>query len=211
MRGINRVTLIGTLGRDPESKSFPNGGMVTNCSIATNEEWLDKHSGQPRKNTEWHRLVFNNRLAEIAIQYLKKGSTIYVEGKLKTRKWTDGNGVDHYTTEVSVFELQMLGPPQAKPQAPRALPEEAFMEEGSHDYENELNYEPLAHTDDIPHVIEQQVTNASTGTKPAYVPGAKSAPVKGETAAAKKARLAEEAKKIVQAGHKANDLDDLPF
>ena len=188
-RGINRVTLIGTLGRDPESKSFPNGGMVTNCSIATNEKWTDRNTGEPREQAEWHKLVFNNRLAEIAAQYLKKGSVIYVEGKLRTRKWTDKvSGVDHYTTEVIVNDLQMLGGGQPKPQAPRALPEEAFMEEGSRDYDHELNYESLAHTDDIPHVIEQQVTNASTGTKPAYVPGAKSAPVKGETAAAKKAR-----------------------
>lgn len=113
MRGVNKVILVGTLGRDPESKTFPNGGSLCQFSIATSESWIDKQTGERKEHTEWHRIVFNNRLAEIAQQYLRKGSKVYIEGKLKTRQWTDQNGQERYTTEVSGNELQMLDP---KPQ-----------------------------------------------------------------------------------------------
>lgn len=106
-RGINKVILIGNLGKDPESKSFANGGSLTNATLATSESWKDKEGAQ-QEHTEWHNLVFNNKLAEIAAQYLKKGSKIYVEGSLRTRKWQDKNGQDRYTTEVRVNEMQML-------------------------------------------------------------------------------------------------------
>ena len=106
-RGINKVILIGNLGNDPELKSFPDGGSLTNVSIATSESWKDKTTGQQQERTEWHRVVFRNRLAEIVAQYLKKGSKVYIEGSLRTRKW-DKNGVDMYTTEIHASQMQML-------------------------------------------------------------------------------------------------------
>ncbi len=108
-RGINKVILVGNLGQDPEVRYMPSGGAVTNVSIATSESWKDKQTGQPVDRTEWHRVVFFNRLAEIAGEYLKKGSQIYIEGKLQTRKWQDQSGSDRYTTEIVANELQMLG------------------------------------------------------------------------------------------------------
>ena len=108
MRGVNRVILIGTLGRDPETKSFPNGGSLTQFSIATSESWTDKATGEKRESTEWHRIVLNNRLGESAQQYLRKGSKVYIEGSLRTRQWKDQNGVERYTTEVRGDSMQML-------------------------------------------------------------------------------------------------------
>lgn len=107
-RGINKVILIGNLGQDPEVKYMPSGGAVTNISVATSETWKDKNTGQPQERTEWHRVVLFNRLGEIAGEYLKKGSKIYVEGSLRTRKWQAQDGGDRYTTEIVVSELQML-------------------------------------------------------------------------------------------------------
>lgn len=107
-KGINKVILIGHLGNDPETKHMPSGGAVTNISIATSESWKDKNSGQQQERTEWHRVVFFNRLAEIAGEYLKKGSKVYVEGSLRTRKWQDKDGQDKYTTEIVASEMQML-------------------------------------------------------------------------------------------------------
>lgn len=107
-RGINKVILIGNLGQDPETKYMPSGGAVTNVSIATSESWKDKQTGQPQERTEWHRVVFFNRLAEIAGEYLKKGSKVYVEGSLRTRKWQGQDGQDRYTTEIVANEMQML-------------------------------------------------------------------------------------------------------
>jgi len=108
-RGINKVILVGNLGQDPEVRYMPSGGAVTNVTIATSESWKDKQTGQPVDKTEWHRIVFFNRLAEIAGEYLRKGSQVYVEGKLQTRKWQDQSGADRYTTEIVANELQMLG------------------------------------------------------------------------------------------------------
>lgn len=107
-RGINKVILIGNLGADPEVRYMPNGGAVTNVTLATSESWKDKQSGEQHDRTEWHRVVFFNRLAEIAGEYLKKGSKIYIEGRLQTRKWQDKNGQDRYTTEIIAGEMQML-------------------------------------------------------------------------------------------------------
>ena len=109
MRGVNRVTIIGNLGSDPEVKQFSNGGSITTISVATSEQWSDKQTGEKREQTEWHRIQFNNKLAEIAAQYLRKGSSVYVEGKLKTRKYQDQNGQDRYVTEIHAHEMQMLG------------------------------------------------------------------------------------------------------
>lgn len=107
-RGINKVILVGNLGNDPETRFMPSGGAVTNVSLATSETWKDKQTGQPQERTEWHRVVFFNRLAEIAGEYLKKGSKVYVEGSLRTRKWQDQSGADRYTTEIVAAEMQML-------------------------------------------------------------------------------------------------------
>lgn len=107
-RGVNKVILIGNCGNDPETRYMPNGGAVTNISIATSESWKDKTSGQMQERTEWHRCVFYQRLAEIAGEYLKKGSKVYVEGSLRTRKWQGQDGQDRYTTEIIVSEMQML-------------------------------------------------------------------------------------------------------
>ena len=107
-RGVNKVILVGNLGQDPETRYLPSGGAVTNVSIATSETWKDKNSGQMQERTEWHRVVFFNRLAEIAGEYLKKGTKVYVEGSLRTRKWQDQSGNDRYTTEIVGNEMQML-------------------------------------------------------------------------------------------------------
>lgn len=106
-RGINKVILIGNLGKDPETRSFANGGTVTNATLATSESWRDKE-GSTQERTEWHNLVFHNKLGEIAAQYLRKGSKIYAEGSLRTRKWTDKEGRERYTTEIHVNDMQML-------------------------------------------------------------------------------------------------------
>ena len=106
-RGINKVILVGNLGNDPEHRVLPSGGGVTNISLATSESWKDKTSGEQKERTEWHRVVFFNRLSEIAAEYLRKGSKVYVEGTLRTRKWQDQSGQDRYTTEIVGAEMQM--------------------------------------------------------------------------------------------------------
>ncbi|HOW48809.1 MAG TPA: single-stranded DNA-binding protein [Rubrivivax sp.] len=109
MASVNKVILIGNLGRDPEVRYKPNGSAVCNISLATTRNWKDKNSGEKMEETEWHRVVFFDRLAEIAGEYLKKGRPVYVEGRLKTRKWTDKDGVEKYTTEVMADQMQLLG------------------------------------------------------------------------------------------------------
>jgi len=108
-RGINRVILIGNVGQDPETRSLPSGKPVTNLRIATSESWKDKQTGEQREQTEWHTVVMFDRLAEIAAEYLRKGSQVYIEGRLRTRKWQDKEGRDRYTTEIQANEMQMLG------------------------------------------------------------------------------------------------------
>ena len=109
MASVNKVILVGNLGRDPEVRTFPNGDRVANVTIATTDRWKDKQSNEIREATEWHRIVFNGRLAEIVEQYLRKGAQIYVEGSLRTRKWTDKDGIEKYTTEIRADQMQMLG------------------------------------------------------------------------------------------------------
>lgn len=132
-RGINKVILIGNLGRDPETRFMPNGGAVTNITLATSETWKDRNTGQAQERTEWHRVVFFNKLAEISGEYLKKGSKIYIEGSLRTRKWQGQDGSDRYTTEIVANEMQMLdsrgadgdqqgGQRQQAPQQQRSAP-----------------------------------------------------------------------------------------
>jgi len=108
-RGINKVIIVGNLGQDPETRYMPNGKAVTNLRVATSESWKDKQTGEQREQTEWHSIVMYDRLAEIAAEYLRKGSQVFIEGKLRTRKWQDKEGRDRYTTEVQAFEMQMLG------------------------------------------------------------------------------------------------------
>ena len=147
-RGVNKVILVGNCGKDPETRYMPSGGAVTNISIATSESWKDKQSGETKERTEWHNVVFFNRLGEIAGEYLKKGSQIYVEGSLRTRKWQDKNGQDRYTTEIVASEMQMLGgrpgggdsyaqaqaPAQSRPASNQQQPQAAPMvEEGFDD------------------------------------------------------------------------------
>lgn len=112
-RGINKVIIVGTLGNDPEVKYSASGSAIANLSVATSEQWKDKQTGEKKEQTEWHRIVIFGKLAEVAAEYLRKGSQVYIEGQLRTRKWTDSNGVDKYTTEIVIPQMggvmQMLG------------------------------------------------------------------------------------------------------
>jgi single-strand DNA-binding protein len=108
-RGVNKVIIVGNLGQDPETRYMPSGSAVTNFTVATNESWKDKQTGEQKDRTEWHRVAMFNRLAEIAAEYLRKGSQVYIEGKLRTRKWQGQDGNDRYTTEIIADEMQMLG------------------------------------------------------------------------------------------------------
>jgi len=123
-RGVNKVILVGNLGKDPDIRYTPGGAAVANVTIATNESWKDKNTGEMQEKTEWHNVVFFSRLAEIVGEYLKKGSQVYVEGRLQTRKWQDKSGNDRYTTEIVANEMQMLGGrsgagmPESRPSGP---------------------------------------------------------------------------------------------
>jgi single-strand DNA-binding protein len=140
-RGVNKVILIGNLGADPETRAMPSGSSVANLRIATSESWRDKQSGEQQERTEWHRVALFGRLAEIAAEYLRKGSQVYIEGSLRTRKWTDKQGNERYSTEIIGNELQMLGgrggggPPgggaEGGARASGHAPQPAYSEEGS--------------------------------------------------------------------------------
>jgi len=153
-RGINKVTIVGCLGNDPELKAMPSGNAVTNISVATSEQWKDKNTGQPQERTEWHRIVFFNKLAEIAGEYLKKGSQVYVEGSLRTRKWQDQSGQDRYTTEIVGSEMQMLGgraessgdSPQRPQQQPQQAPPQGQPQGAHNSHQNNID----SFDDDIP-------------------------------------------------------------
>jgi single-strand DNA-binding protein len=108
-RGVNKVIVVGNLGSDPDTRYMPSGSAVTNLSIATSESWKDKQSGEQKERTEWHKVAMFGKLAEIAAEYLRKGSQVYIEGKLRTRKWQDKEGKDRWTTEIVADEMQMLG------------------------------------------------------------------------------------------------------
>ena len=126
MASVNKVIVVGNLGRDPETRYMPDGAAITNVSVATSFQWTDKASGEKKEETEWHRVVFRGKLAEVAGEYLKKGSQVYVEGRLRTRKWQDKDGHDRYTTEIMATEMKMLGSragagePREAPPEPRA-------------------------------------------------------------------------------------------
>lgn len=118
MASVNKVIVVGNLGRDPETRYMPSGDAMTNIAVATTDKWKDKATGEQKEATEWHRIAFFGKLAEIAGQYLKKGSQVYIEGKLRTRKWTDKDGVEKYTTEIIADSMQMLGSRQGMGGAP---------------------------------------------------------------------------------------------
>src|SRR4051812_47850996 len=129
MASVNKVILVGNLGRDPEMRTFPSGDRVANVTIATTDKWKDKQSSEMKEATEWHRVVFNGRLADIAGEYLRKGSQVYVEGSLRTRKWTDNAGVEKYSTEIRADQMLMLGSKReggdSEGRAPAASPKQS--------------------------------------------------------------------------------------
>ena len=143
-RGINKVILIGNLGKDPEVKYMPSGDPVTNITLATSETWKDKTSGENVEKTEWHRVVFFKRLAEIAGEYLKKGSKVYIEGRLQTRKWQGQDGQDRYTTEIIANEMQMLdsrgGAAPMSSSSNNSRPEPAMASDGAPDFDDDIPF-----------------------------------------------------------------------
>lgn len=143
MRGVNKVILVGTLGQDPETKTFGNGGSVTQFSMATSESWVDKNSGERKEITEWHRIVANNKLGEICQQYLRKGSKVYIEGSLRTRKWTDQSGQERYVTEIRAEQMQMIGdkPSDARPASQARQPAQSVQHSShSNDLDDDLPF-----------------------------------------------------------------------
>ena len=138
-RGINKAIIVGNLGQDPEVKQMPSGGAVCNITVATSESWNDKNTGEKQERVEWHRVVMYRKVAEIAGEYLRKGSQVYVEGKLQTRKWQDQSGADRYTTEIVANEIQMLGGKASASQAakPATQPEAAS---GANDFDDDLPF-----------------------------------------------------------------------
>lgn len=152
-RGVNKVILVGNLGQDPEVRYMPNGGAVTNITLATSESWRDKQSGETKEVTEWHRVVFFGKLAEIAGEYLRKGSQVYVEGQLKTRKWQDQSGQDRYTTEVVVNvggTMQMLGGKQEGEKQKPQPTSSGYAARKSSPMQPQQNEPPMDFDDDIP-------------------------------------------------------------
>ena len=146
-RGVNKVILIGNLGQDPEVKYMPNGNAVANITVATSESWKDKNTGEQVNKTEWHRVVFFRRLAEIVGEYLHKGSKIYIEGKLQTRKWQDKNGKDNWTTEIIANEMQMLdsrgqgeAPSQQRPAQQQSAPAQAAPAPVNNDFDDDIPF-----------------------------------------------------------------------
>ncbi|MEG2662840.1 MAG: single-stranded DNA-binding protein [Hafnia sp.] len=149
-KGVNRVILVGHLGQDPEVRYFPNGGAVTNITVATSETWRDKQTGEQKEKTEWHRVVLFGKLAEVAGEYLRKGSQVYIEGQLTTRKWTDRAGVEKYTTEIHVNiggTMQMLGGKQES--SPKPVQGRSPQYSGQPAQQHQNN-DPWDFDDDIP-------------------------------------------------------------
>ncbi len=145
-RGVNKVIIVGNLGGDPDTKYMPSGSAVTNLTVATNESWKDKQTGEQKDRTEWHKVAMFGRLAEIAAEYLRKGSQVYIEGKLRTRKWTDKQGNDRYTTEIIADEMQMLGgrgggaPAMGGPPPSSAPPQGSSGPAGGDDFDDDIPF-----------------------------------------------------------------------
>ena len=146
MAGVNKVIIVGRLGNDPEIRTMPNGEAVANVSVATSESWTDRNTGERREVTEWHRIVFYRRQAEVAGEYLRKGSQIYVEGRLRTRKWQDQNGQDRYTTEIQGDVMQMLDSRNAGGQSGGFAPQQSFggQQQPSYDAPRQQAAKPVA-------------------------------------------------------------------
>lgn len=139
-RGINKVILIGNLGKDPETRYMPSGSAATNFSVATSESWTDKQSGQKQERTEWHNVAIFGKLAEIAAMYLKKGSQVYIEGSLRTRKWTDKQGIERYSTETIANQMQMLGGKGEAPAPTRSVPKETPASEQPDQFDDDIPF-----------------------------------------------------------------------
>lgn len=155
MAGINKAIILGRLGNDPEMRTMPNGDPVARISIATSEEWTDKQTGERKQNTEWHSIIAFRKLADIIRQYLKKGSQVYIEGKIRTRKWQDQSGQDRYTTEIIADQLQMLGSSQAGngnnwAQEPQGKPKQQAKQKEWDGYSDEERPQNDNFDDDIP-------------------------------------------------------------
>ena len=147
-RGVNKVTIIGNMGNDPETRYLANGGAVTNITLATSESWKDKTTGQQQERTEWHRVCFFGKLAEIAGEYLRKGSKVYIEGSLRTRKWQGKDGQDRYTTEIVASEMQML---DGKPEGAAAAPQQQRAPQQQQQSQQQQQQPPAEmYEDDIP-------------------------------------------------------------
>ena len=146
-RGVNKVIIVGNLGNDPDVKYTQDGRAIANISVATTESWKDKSSGEQQSKTEWHRIVFFNRLAEIVSEYLNKGSQVYVEGKLQTRKWQDQSGADRYTTEIVANEMQMLGGRDGQGKAPQRQKQQQQQKQqgGFPDMDDDIPFDRLRH------------------------------------------------------------------
>lgn len=153
-RGVNKVIILGTLGQDPEIRYMPNGGAVANLSVATSESWNDKATGEKKEQTEWHRVVIFGKLAEIAGEYLRKGSQVYFEGQLRTRKWTDNAGVEKYTTEIVIQQMggvmQMIGGKRDDSQQPRQQPGQQSGQQSGQQQGVRGGQQQPPMTDDIP-------------------------------------------------------------
>ena len=141
-KGVNKVIIVGNCGQDPELKPLPSGGAVTNISVATSESWKDKNTGEQKERPEWHRVVFFNRLAEIAGEYLKKGSKVYVEGSLRTRKWQGQDGSDRYSTEIVASEMQMLDSRGQDSQQSAAAPPSAAQPSAQGNFQEPQGFDP---------------------------------------------------------------------
>lgn len=146
-RGVNKVTIIGNMGNDPETRYLANGGAVTNITLATSESWKDKTTGQQQERTEWHRVCFFGKLAEIAGEYLRKGSKVYIEGSLRTRKWQGKDGQDRYTTEIVASEMQML---DGKPEGAAAAPQQQRAPQQQQQSQQQQQPPAEMYEDDIP-------------------------------------------------------------
>ena len=146
MSGINKVILVGRIGKDPETRYMPSGGAVTNFSMATSETWKDKDTGEKKEKTEWHNIVMFGKLAEIAAEYLKKGSEVYVEGSLNTEKWQDKDGNDRYTTKIKASVMQMLGGRSSSPEPQQSQQESNGGGTGVDPFDDDIPFVPLKNT-----------------------------------------------------------------
>ncbi len=170
MRGVNKVIIIGNLGADPDVKQFQNGGSVTSISVATSEQWNDKQTGERREQTEWHRIALYNKLGEIAAQYLRKGSSVYIEGSLRTRKYQDQNGQERYITEIRADQMQMLGGNPAGQGGYQNNPNNGFGNNGFNNA-NSFNNQPYPNANYGGYQANQNNQNAGYGSPNPYQNG----------------------------------------